>query len=399
MIDIYAKRAAAAVLALSLAVFGLSAAPVAAHPTPEPECSGETYAVVAAEGDAAMAELIASWQVLDTKCVVEPDETDRIGSHEVVVLGGTKAVQDSAVTGLNIIVRLAGADRVATARAVLEWIDARAAVGSAQRITAGTGGSCAIRSDNTLACWGVTGSGLLDAPPGTYTAVAAGVTHACAIRSDNILACWGDNDLGQLDAPAGTHTAVSVAGDGRAGYGYSCAIRSDNAIACWGNNEYGKADPPAGSYIDISVGPRHSCAIRSDNAIACWGNNEYGNADPPAGSYIDISVGPRHSCAIRSDNTIACWGRNRWGLLDAPAGTYTDIDAHAHSCAIRTDNAIACWGGVNVTGAADAPVGAYTAVAAGSFHSCAIHSDNTIACWGFDELGLLDVPEGLRATP
>ncbi|WP_419854299.1 RCC1 domain-containing protein [Candidatus Poriferisodalis sp.] len=398
MIDTNAMRIAAAVLALSLAVFGLSAAPVAAHPTPEPKCSGEMYAVVAAEGDAAMAELIASWQVLDTKCVVEPGDTDRIESHKVVVLGGTRAVPDSAVAGLNVIVRLAGADRLATARAVLGWIDVRAAASNAQKLAAGAGESCVIRSDKTIACWGASSSGLLDAPSGTYTAVAVGVSHACAIRTENTLVCWGDNDLGQLDAPAGSHTAVSVAGEGRAGYGYSCAIRSDGAIACWGNNEYGKADPPAGSYVDVAAGPGHSCAIRSDGAIACWGNNEYGKADPPAGSYVDVAAGVHHSCAIRSDKSIACWGRNRWGLLDAPAGTYINIDARGHSCAIRSDSTIACWGGVNVTGATDAPVGTYTSVTVGFFHSCAIRTDNTITCWGFDELGLLDVPEGLRAA-
>lgn len=71
-----------------------------------------------------MAELVVSWQVLDTNCVVEPADAETlISSQQVVVIGGTKAVPSEAVAGLNVIVRLAGADRVATAKAVLAWID------------------------------------------------------------------------------------------------------------------------------------------------------------------------------------------------------------------------------------------------------------------------------------
>ncbi len=117
-----------AVLASALLLVGITASSASAHPTPEPKCQGETYAVVSASGDAAMAELIASWQVLDTKCVVEPgDAKAAIDSQQVVVLGGTKAVSESAVSGLNVIVRLAGADRVATANAVVSWINQRLA--------------------------------------------------------------------------------------------------------------------------------------------------------------------------------------------------------------------------------------------------------------------------------
>ncbi len=118
------RKLLTAALAVALTV-GASASAAAAHPTSQPKCADETHAVVAASGDAAMAELIASWQVLDTKCVVEPDGTEVIDRQQVVVLGGAKAVPDSAVANLTVIVRLAGPDRVATARAVLDWIDQR----------------------------------------------------------------------------------------------------------------------------------------------------------------------------------------------------------------------------------------------------------------------------------
>lgn len=109
----------------ALALLLTAAQPTSAHPTDEPDCAGETYAMVAAEGDRATAVLIASWQVLDTDCIVTPDQVSLIDGQEVTVLGGTKAVTESAVAGLNVDRRIAGADRVATARAVLDWIDGR----------------------------------------------------------------------------------------------------------------------------------------------------------------------------------------------------------------------------------------------------------------------------------
>lgn len=116
-----------AVLTAAALTLGVTASAASAHPTPEPDCEGETYAVVSAPGDAAMAELIASWQVLDTPCIVAPADAKASvsESQQTVVLGGTAAVPESAVDGLNVIVRLAGADRVATAEAVLAWIDNR----------------------------------------------------------------------------------------------------------------------------------------------------------------------------------------------------------------------------------------------------------------------------------
>lgn len=119
------KRTIAATLAILLTL-ALATAPAAAHdPTVEPDCAGETWAVVAADGERAMAELIASWQVLDTDCIVTPDQVGLIDGQQVIVLGGTAAVPGSAVAGLDVDRRIFGADRIATARAVLEWIDSR----------------------------------------------------------------------------------------------------------------------------------------------------------------------------------------------------------------------------------------------------------------------------------
>ncbi|MXZ29910.1 MAG: hypothetical protein F4236_05455 [Acidimicrobiia bacterium] len=48
---------------------------------------------------------------------------------------------------------------------------------------------------------------------------------------------------------------------------------------------------------------------------------------------------------------------------------------------MRADAAVVCWGD-NEDGQADAPAGAYIAVAAGRSHSCALRRDHTATCWG-----------------
>ena len=77
-------------------------------------------------------------------------------------------------------------------------------------------------------------------PVPTFTSVDVGRAHSCAVRSDQAVACWGDNDEGQLDIPEGQYTDVAV------GDAHSCELRTDQAIACWGDNTSGQADAPEG---------------------------------------------------------------------------------------------------------------------------------------------------------
>lgn len=60
--------------------------------------------------------------------------------------------------------------------------------------------------------------------------IAAGDYHTCAMRTDNTISCWGHDDNGESTPPAGAFRAL----DARAGY--SCALtRSDARLVCWGS--------------------------------------------------------------------------------------------------------------------------------------------------------------------
>ena len=94
-----------------------------------------------------------------------------------------------------------------------------------------------------------------DAPEGRYTAIATGGGHSCAIKTDDTIACWGSDfaGFGQADAPEGRHTAIAASNQN-----HLCAIKTDGTVACWGRNRYGQADAPEGRYTAIAAGRFHS---------------------------------------------------------------------------------------------------------------------------------------------
>jgi len=249
-----------------------------------------------------------------------------------------------------------------------------------QRLSAGSEHTCALRSDDTVACWGSNVSGKSTPPAGTFKSVSAGGAHTCAIRSDDTIACWGSDSDDISTAPAaGTFKSID------AGSAHTCAIRGDGTIVCWGWNPQGEATPPADTFKAVSAGAGHTCAIRSDDTVACWGGNFDGQATPPAGTFRSVSAGAEHTCAIRSDDTVACWGRNDIGQSTPPTGTFKSVSVSRewHTCAIRSDDTVACWGS-DFDGKSTPPTGAFKLVSAGGAHTCGIRTDDSVACWGSD---------------
>ena len=86
-----------------------------------------------------------------------------------------------------------------------------------------------------------------------FTAVSVGSDHSCAIDTNNKIACWGRNDHGQASAPRGEFTMVS------AGHDHSCAIHTNGTIECWGENHVGETDAPDGEFTTVSTASFHSC--------------------------------------------------------------------------------------------------------------------------------------------
>ena len=244
-------------------------------------------------------------------------------------------------------------------------------------ISSGRDHTCALKGDGTVACWGQNDFGQLgngfaveDLPnplaatvPGLagVTAIGLGAEHTCALKADQTVACWGSPSLGQVGAgtyststPSGfpvRPTPLVVSGVTAAtalavGGAHSCALVAGGTVKCWGDNSRGQlgngsttaggaATPTpqlVGGLTDASqivAGAVHTCARRTAGTSACWGDNYYGelgngttvNATSPqtvsglpANSVLAAHLG-NHSCALSTDSTARCWGANFFGAL------------------------------------------------------------------------------------
>ena len=249
--------------------------------------------------------------------------------------------------------------------------------------------------------------------------IGAGISHTCAIRPDNTVACWGDNSFDQTSLTSSPDPDVNV--DTRflaisAGAGYTCGIKAaDQMVACWGFDSDGSTRPTSAPGVDastrflaVAAGGTHSCGIKADGRMACWGDDT-GHSTVPANAdgvhantrFLAVGAGWVHSCGIKVDGRIACWGVAGQGRTNPSSSPDADATTRflavsggwSHTCGIKTDGRMACWGfdSDGSTRPTSAPgVDASTrflAVDAAGLRTCGIKVDGRVACWGVDSDG------------
>ncbi|MFZ2188749.1 MAG: ELWxxDGT repeat protein [Candidatus Moraniibacteriota bacterium] len=318
---------------------------------------------------------------------------------------------------------------------------------SVSQVATGDSHSCALKTDGTVYCWGSNSSGQIgdNTTSIRYTpvqvkgvggsgfltgvsSVEAGSFHTCAVKTDNTVFCWGSNGTGQLgdntttqrNAPiqvlgvggAGNLTSVSRVS---AGMAHTCAAKIDGTAYCWGYNLNGRlgdnstTQRPAPVQVlgsltgvnQISAGDAHTCAVKSDGAAYCWGLNTNGRLGDNsttqrliptqvkgvggAGTLAGVSriaSGYAYSCAAISDGSAYCWGLNTNGQL----GDNTVVQK------LAPIQVLGVGGSGNLAGASD--------VTTGNAHSCTFESGNTVYCWGNNGNGQLgDMTTTQRLTP
>ncbi len=262
-------------------------------------------------------------------------------------------------------------------------------------LDAGTGGVCAIRTNQTLWCWGddevgsvgdggPTGTGQIRPSPVRVrsghgfltgmTSVAVGAGTTCARRNDGTAWCWGYNERGQI-------------GDGTTGgAGYIRLFAT----------EVKNGHTPLTGVVSITIGGWQDCALRTTHTVWCWGGDyagqlgdgTYGDINgnrlepvevrTPSGPFTNvkaIAAGSIHTCALRTDGTVWCWGFDAYGQLGD--GTTGDPDT-------------AAWPyPVEVVGPTGGHLHGVTGIAAGHGFTCALRNDSSVWCWGDNQYGQL----------
>jgi alpha-tubulin suppressor-like RCC1 family protein len=243
------------------------------------------------------------------------------------------------------------------------------------QVTVGTSFTCALKSDQTVWCWGLNSSGQLG--DGTTTTnrnrpvQVSGLTgvvsvdnqsdFACALKSDQTVWCWGYGGFGQLGngATANSRTPVQVTGLSgvtqiSTGYGHVCAVISDGTIRCWGwnvNQMLGNGTTTSSSTpisvsgittaTEIRAGAWQNCVLLANQTLTCWGGGTGGFRGDSNQTNASTKTSPtgisgvtmlsdahgQHICTKLADQTVKCWGYNSRGQLGI--GTTTSSYAPA----------------------------------------------------------------------
>jgi len=149
-------------------------------------------------------------------------------------------------------------------------------------------GTCAIKVDGSLWCWGGDAVQLGNNPTPTEvalgaraTSVAVGENHTCATLQSGALFCWGLEYSGELgDGPGSpsdcdgfgcTAEPVRIGNNFQqvsAGYSFNCSIKQSGTLACWGNNRYGQLGTTTTETCDTGSGELESCSTAPVNVAS-----------------------------------------------------------------------------------------------------------------------------------
>lgn len=110
-----------------------------------------------------------------------------------------------------------------------------------------------------MLCWGGNTYEQAMPPEGKFVQASAGSIHTCAVKTDGTVACWG-----LYKAEPSENNFVYVG----AGTYHSCGLKSDGSIGCWGNTTNGRTIPPFGSSVQISVGSEYACRINTSETLS-----------------------------------------------------------------------------------------------------------------------------------
>lgn len=173
----------------------------------------------------------------------------------------------------------------------------------------GDGHTCGVRGEGLLMCWGRNSAANLGLGQTTdpqrreaasvgmerdWYAVASGQDGSCGLRGDGRLFCWGGNAYGALGVGDRDARLLPAEVDGSFAQisldtFHACGVDMGGRLHCWGRNVEGqlgsddnedRLEPlpvAAGSgFREVAVGRFSSCAVSEEDLVYCTGENGAG---------------------------------------------------------------------------------------------------------------------------
>jgi cysteine-rich repeat protein len=297
-------------------------------------------------------------------------------------------------------------------------------LGGAEEVVVGARHTCARLSGGSVRCWGRDESNQRGSrvalpsktPPSLVYGLqntqhlTSGLFMSCALKSDQTAACWGRLELAP-DNPHGVPFPFSVINSGTprwqtldAGTYSLCGIDDQGTLSCWGGNASGQLgdgtlepneEPEPvrvlGPVISVTSSGSwwyetvHRCARDRQSMVWCWGANQWGQSgasDPAHPDWVGepqmiaelgpttvVSAGTERTCAVTTDGRSICWGLRCGGALGVE-----QTAGDAYNEALKP-----------IEGLSGVP----TKFVGGLCWNCALLESGEVACWGEGEHGVL----------
>lgn len=277
-------------------------------------------------------------------------------------------------------------------------------------------------------------------PPGVIHVTGLAVTtilHQCAVLSDGTVRCRGLSSEGQLGIGPTSETYVTtpttvpglndVVHVVTTSASTTCARLRNGTVQCWGSNRDGMlgtghlGDETCASFsrsvpcrtrptlvqgldhvVQLEPSDFSTCAVRDDGSVWCWG---YLSLLLPESSPVPVRV-PQLS------DVVALWNKNVDWIARTRSGEYRTVgfdfpsvpaeaeiaegNASSHLCYRLPDATVRClglnadgkvgngtslWPG-RVTDPVDPGLRDVRSIVTGGYHTCVVMHDRTVQCWG-----------------
>ncbi len=244
--------------------------------------------------------------------------------------------------------------------------------------------ACRVDRAGALSCWR---SNLSRTPTGEFASVDDNGYTACALRTDQTVVCWGVSSWPR--APRTAFDRVDVGHHSSPlhwGREYACGFTKEGKIQCWEDGREGVTFGLSGAYIAMEAGDDTVCGLLSNGNVECLAsvNHVTEHVPPGEGPIVAFTLGwDRTGCIVEPDRNARCWTTSlATGNNVVPARIERPVSLRAGGggvCAIREDERLQCWGRARTP-----PAGRFRELRRpdGFDNYCGLAMDGDFYCWG-----------------